>query len=289
VSTEPDNAMAHDAGPHDAEGWKLHDDGTRVHRYTCTIHDGQGCDGHCGPAPADPVEETVDEEEDAGWIDNQVGPRKVGGRYYNGYWGQEYEVLKIDDNPDSWGPWEMTVLWDDGRETTHCTGWDPKRDRVIAQPPQPDVTIVSIGRLHDENEGEWADVLQRATVAVDLRAHFRDPHAISADLRQLTAHDQVVRDTVMATPGVRQVLAATALQVLGYLAGPTAAPIIVVTQCAGGRHRAATTAMALRAVVAGDVEEAAAYGLADAAKQFTDRDLVVDLVHRDLAKAVVDR
>ncbi|WP_248283049.1 hypothetical protein [Streptomyces sp. RLA2-12] len=100
---------------------------------------------------------------------------------------------------------------------------------------------------------------------------------------------RLVRDTVMNTPGVRQVLAATALQVQGYLAGPTAAPLTVVTQCAGGRHRAATTAMALRAVVAGDVEQAAAYGLADAAEEFADRDLVVDLVHRDLDKDVVDR
>ncbi|MFJ2561293.1 MULTISPECIES: P-loop ATPase [unclassified Streptomyces] len=288
MSTEPENTMTHDAGPHDAEGWKLHDDGTRVHRYGCTIHDGEGCDGHCGPIPSEPVDEAADAAEDADWIDNQVGPRKVGGRYYNGYWGQEYEVLNIDDNPDSWGPWEMTVQWADGRTTTHCTGWDPKRDRVIAQPPQPDVTIVSIGRLHNGVEGEYADVLQRATIALDLSRNFRDPH-VRADLRQLTAHDQVVRDTVMATPGVRQVLAATALQVQGYLAGPTAAPLTVVTQCAGGRHRAATTAMALRAVVSGDVEEAAAYGLADAAEQFTGRDLVVDLVHRDLDKDVVDR
>ncbi|MEU0032057.1 P-loop ATPase [Streptomyces sp. NPDC006335] len=289
MSTEPESAMTYDAGPHDAEGWKLHDDGTRVHRYDCTIHDGDGCDGHCGPAAAGPDDETDAGDEDTDWIANQVGPRKVGGRYYNGYWGQEYEVLSIDDKPDGWGPWGMTVLWDDGRKTTHCTAWDPKRDRVIAQPPQPDVTIVSIGRLHDEDKGEWADVLQHATIALDLRRHFRDPHALSADLRQLTAHDQVVRDTVMATPGVREVITATALQVQGYLAGPTAAPLTVVTQCAGGRHRAATTAMALRAVVAGDVEQAAAYGLADAAKKFVGRDLVVDLVHRDLDKDVVDR
>lgn len=61
MNTEPENAMAYDVGPRDAEGWKLHDDGTRVHRYTCTIHDGQGCDGHCGPLPAaapDAAEET---------------------------------------------------------------------------------------------------------------------------------------------------------------------------------------------------------------------------------------
>ncbi|MCX5400726.1 hypothetical protein [Streptomyces sp. NBC_00102] len=63
----------------------------------------------------------------------------------------------------------------------------------------------------------------------------------------------------------------------------------MVTQCAGGRHRAATTAMALRAVVAGDVEEAATYGLGDSARQFTGRDVVVDLIHRDLAKDVVQR
>ncbi|WP_229859769.1 hypothetical protein [Streptomyces poonensis] len=61
-----------------------------------------------------------------------------------------------------------------------------------------------------------------------------------------------------------------------------------MTQCAGGRYRAATTAMALRAVVAGDVEQAAVYGLA-AAQQFAGRHLVVDLVHRDLDKDVVDR
>ncbi|MFG2457023.1 hypothetical protein ACGFWE_08135 [Streptomyces sp. NPDC048523] len=57
----------------------------------------------------------------------------------------------------------------------------------------------------------------------------------------------------------------------------------------GGRHRAATTAMALRAVVAGDVEQAAAYGLADVAEQFADRPLVVELAHRDLAKVNATR
>jgi hypothetical protein len=56
VTVPTENPMTYDPGPRDAEGWKLHDDGTRVHRYSCTIHDGQGCDGHCGPAPADPVE-----------------------------------------------------------------------------------------------------------------------------------------------------------------------------------------------------------------------------------------
>lgn len=41
-------------------------------------------------------------------------------------------------------------------------------------------------------------------------------------------------------PGVRQAFAATALQIDGYLAGPAAVPMTVVTQCAGGRPRAAS-------------------------------------------------
>jgi 8-oxo-dGTP diphosphatase len=50
--------MTHGKEPRDAEGWRLHDDGTRVHRYDCTIHNGDGCDGHCGPVHADPAEAT---------------------------------------------------------------------------------------------------------------------------------------------------------------------------------------------------------------------------------------
>lgn len=48
-STTPTNAPSGDVGPFDAEGWKLHDSGDRIHRYSCTTHDGDGCDGHCGP------------------------------------------------------------------------------------------------------------------------------------------------------------------------------------------------------------------------------------------------
>ncbi|MEU0195013.1 hypothetical protein ABZ250_35170 [Streptomyces afghaniensis] len=120
---------------------------------------------------------------------------------------QEYEVLKIDDKPDRWRPWEISVRWADGREDTHCPAWDYERDRVIAQPPAPDVTIVSNKRLHDAEESEYADILSRATIALDLRFHFKDPH-FSAELRELTSSDQVVRDTVMDPPGVRELLAA---------------------------------------------------------------------------------
>ncbi|MGW3091590.1 RapZ C-terminal domain-containing protein [Streptomyces sp. NPDC001108] len=160
-------------------------------------------------------------------------------------------------------------------------------DGVTGQPPA-DVMIVSIGRLHDGQDGPHADILQRASIALDLRTAFRDPHVDPA-LRGLTAHDQAVRDAVMATPGIREVVSATALQIEGYLCGPTRAPLTVVTQCAGGRHRAATTAMALAAVVSGDIDQARSYGLAPAAQAFTRRHLTVDLIHRDLDRPVVDR
>jgi hypothetical protein len=225
------------------------------------------------------------------WIATQIGPRRVGGRYDHGYDGSAYEVLAIDPGPrplGTWPVWQITVRFDkDDRTTEHCTGWDARCDRVVAQPPA-DVTIVSIGRLHDGQDHPHADILQRATIALDLRFAFRDPH-INPGLRGLTAHDQAVRDTVMDTPGVREVVAATALQIKGYLHGPTPAPLMVVTQCAGGRHRAATTAMALASVVSGDVDQAREYGLAVSAQAFTQRRLTVELIHRDLDRPVVDR
>ncbi|MGW1037590.1 NUDIX domain-containing protein [Streptomyces antibioticus] len=90
------------------------------------------------------------------WIATQVGPRVVGGRYNHGDAASTYEVLAIERGPRPlgvWPVWDITVRFEqDGRETTHCTGWDARRDTVVAQPPADD-------------EGEWrftADV-----VAVD--------------------------------------------------------------------------------------------------------------------------
>ena len=64
-------------------------------------------------------------------------PRRVGGRYYCGYWQDEYTVTAIDaETPcGSPGPW-FTVVWSDGHSTTHCTAWDAKQDRVVRPVPQ---------------------------------------------------------------------------------------------------------------------------------------------------------
>lgn len=96
-----------------------------------------------GTEDAEPLDDHLVSGEGADWIARQIGPQQVGGRYYSAYWGKAYEVLAIYDQTDSWGPWEITVRWDDGRQHTHCTAWDPDLDRIIAQPPVPDVTIVS--------------------------------------------------------------------------------------------------------------------------------------------------
>jgi hypothetical protein len=70
------------------------------------------------------------------WVAQAIGPRRVGGRYSNGYWKSAYTVLAIDAGPrESWPDWEITVQYDDlETPTTHCTAWDPQRDRVLAEP-----------------------------------------------------------------------------------------------------------------------------------------------------------
>lgn len=61
-----------------------------------------------------------------------MDPRKVGGTYLSGYWGNTYTVLDMTD--DGW----FRVLWHDGHmkdsESVHCTGWNVRRDRVVSEP-----------------------------------------------------------------------------------------------------------------------------------------------------------
>jgi hypothetical protein len=77
-----------------------------------------------------------DEKEYRKWVAEQIGPRKVGGRYRSGYDGGEYEVVGIDPGPrDTWPIWEITVRRTEGRrsvEVSHCTAWDPDRDEVLS-------------------------------------------------------------------------------------------------------------------------------------------------------------
>jgi UPF0042 nucleotide-binding protein len=143
--------------------------------------------------------------------------------------------------------------------------------------------------LEIESFGFGHQAAPDAHLVIDLRRHFRDPH-IQLDMRQLTAHDAIVRETVMTTPGVKQLLAGLVCAIEGFLAGPTqTVPVRVAPGCAGGRHRAATVALALYSVFTGDLDTAAELGVDDLAKEYVGRGLDVTLVHRDLDKPVIGR
>lgn len=62
---------------------------------------------------------------------DRLGPQQVGGTYFNYYWKQSYVVDAIVWNNDSW---MIHVTWEDGQRSRHCTAWDHKKDRVLAQP-----------------------------------------------------------------------------------------------------------------------------------------------------------
>jgi hypothetical protein len=60
-----------------------------------------------------------------------IGPQRVGGRYFCGYWQEEYDVLAVTTGR----AWSITVRTVGATETrTHCTPWDARRDRIISQP-----------------------------------------------------------------------------------------------------------------------------------------------------------
>lgn len=109
-----------------------------------------------------------------------------------------------------------------------------------------------------------------AHLTLDLRVHFRDPHVDPA-LRELTARDERVRRAVLRTPGVGELVDATAAAVRAYLAAPSAGPVTVAVGCVGGRHRSAVVADTLRIVL------------------LDDHDIPADVHHRDIDQPVIRR
>ncbi|MFD3922507.1 ATPase [Streptomyces sp. NPDC058595] len=123
------------------------------------------------------------------------------------------------------------------------------------------VEIVSFGFLHGAPPP--------AHLTLDLRHHFRDPH-VSPELRYMTARDEQVRTAVLDTSGIADLIEAAAHAVAAFTAGPVAGTVTVAVGCAGGRHRAATVAMAL-------------------AELLTTAGRDVALHHRDIGEPVVQR
>lgn len=47
---------------------------------------------------------------------------EVGSTYLNKYWNEKYTVLEIHDmKPFGWSDSAVTVKWESGHKTTHCT------------------------------------------------------------------------------------------------------------------------------------------------------------------------
>jgi hypothetical protein len=69
-----------------------------------------------------------------------VGPRKVGGTYWDAYREMSYTVDRIFTDL-SWATgkarpfhWAMQVRWQVGEAVTAAFAWDSARDKVIAEP-----------------------------------------------------------------------------------------------------------------------------------------------------------
>ncbi|MGW4810537.1 RapZ C-terminal domain-containing protein [Kitasatospora cineracea] len=125
------------------------------------------------------------------------------------------------------------------------------------------ITITSFGYGHADPPA--------AHITLDLRWHFRDPH-IDPALRHLTAEDQPVRNAVLTTGGITELIDVTAQLATCYEMGPGSDDhgLTIAVGCAGGRHRAPTVADALAAVLS-----------------LEDYDVAV--LHRDLHRDVIDR
>ncbi|MEU5618063.1 RNase adapter RapZ [Streptomyces sp. NPDC047802] len=123
------------------------------------------------------------------------------------------------------------------------------------------VEIVTFGYLHSAPPA--------AHLTIDLRHHFRDPH-VSPALRNMTADNEAVRTAVLNTPGITELVDATAVAVAAFASGPSAGAVTVADGCAGGRHRAPTFAAVL-------------------AERLRENGYRVSVTHRDLHRPVVRR
>nr|WP_285543698.1 RNase adapter RapZ [Streptomyces lavendulae] len=132
------------------------------------------------------------------------------------------------------------------------------------------VEIITFGFLHGP--------APETHLTLDLRAHFRDPHALDPALRQLPGRDEKIHRVVMATPGIPLLIKSTADAAAAMLSGPSAeaTPLRIGSGCAGGRHRS---------VVVGRMLRSALYTAAHARGLCTD----ITLIHRDIERPVVAR
>ncbi|MET8997191.1 hypothetical protein [Amycolatopsis sp. NPDC004169] len=61
-----------------------------------------------------------------------IGPRHVGGTYWDGYWHGRYLVetvtIRFRDGDLTEPDWSTTIRWDNAQRNTHRTPWNPRYD-----------------------------------------------------------------------------------------------------------------------------------------------------------------
>lgn len=148
-----------------------------------------------------------------------IGPREVGGCYFNSYWHKAYFVLAIE-RPTEGMPWWMTVLWEDGETTTHCTSWTEGRDFVLASPDMIDSALYwggAYGSIFEEEEdchveASWFGPVEKVgtdealRIAGTLWLQANDPNGVYTD--ETSAEGDYPRLTLdMVIEATRQVRA----------------------------------------------------------------------------------
>lgn len=108
-------------------------------------------------------------------IAKALGPRRPGGWYWSRYWRAGYTVVSIDysfhDGDPASPSWTITVRWDDGHHTTHCTPWDFSQDscdRPPARHPGPSPVapdLHSAAPVAASGRGMWSRLMS------GLRSH----------------------------------------------------------------------------------------------------------------------
>lgn len=126
------------------------------------------------------------------------------------------------------------------------------------------VVVVSFGFGHlPDGEPPAADM------TYDVRIHFKDPH-VRPELRDLTGADQAVKDAVMATTGIPELVDGITASAMAYRAGPVQASVVIAVGCVGGRHRSV--------VIADQV-----------AAQLRSKHVPVTVKHYDIERPVISR
>lgn len=130
-----------------------------------------------------------------------------------------------------------------------------------AESPDRTVTVISFGYGHGAPP--------EAHATFDVRHHFKDPH-VNPALRDLTAADPAVVETVLSTSGIPALIDSITSMARAFRAAPSPRPLTIAVGCVGGRHRSVVIA-------------------AEVARRMDLEAIPAILSHRDISRPVIAR